>query len=254
MKLYVMSCGRIRCRKNIYIPDADKSEYVDAPMPVFLITHPGGNVLFDTGPNPEVFEDPAGVWGGLAKAFQPIGDKDSGVVAQLNTIGISPDDVKYVFNSHLHFDHVGGNRFFPNATFLVSAMEVECARRPELEGKGYFSADWDIPLNYRQVKGKVDIFSDGKIIIHPFPGHTPGHQGLLVRLDRQGPIILAGDSIPCKENFEQRVISKNNLDNEEARMTIDRMHQLVAKEKGMVIYGHDQNQWEDLKKPPLYYD
>ncbi len=249
-----MSCGRIRCRKNIYIPEADRDEYVDSPVPVFLVKHPEGNVLFDTGPNPEVFEDPAAVWGGLAKAFLPIGDKESGIVAQLKKIGLAPGDVKYVVNSHLHFDHAGGNRFFPDATFLVSALEMECARRPELEGKGYFSSDWDIPLDYHPLEGAFDIFDDDRLIIHPMPGHTPGHQGMLIRLDKTGPIILAGDATPCHENFEQRLISRNNLDDEQARMTIDRLHEMVACEKAVVIYGHDQREWERLKEAPTYYD
>ena len=124
MRLYVMSCGRIRGRKTIFLPETPKDQYMESPMPVFLITHPDGNVLFDTGPNPEVFEDPASVWGGVAKVFQPIGDKESSVVAQLKKIGLTPDDVKYVVNSHLHFDHAGGNRFFPRATFLVTVFGI----------------------------------------------------------------------------------------------------------------------------------
>jgi len=236
------------------VPDAGKDEYVVSPMPAFLITHPQGNVLFDTGPNPEVFKDGPSVWGGLVKAFQPVGDHESGIVSQLKKIGVSPDEVKYVVNSHLHFDHVGGNRFFPKAIFLVSAMEMEYARQPELEGKGYFSADWDIPLDYRPIKGQFDIFDDGRLVIYPMPGHTPGHQGMLIRLDREGVIILSGDSTPCRENFEHRLVSRNNLDNEQTRLTIERLHRLSAEEKATVIYGHDQGQWEGLKKAPEYYD
>jgi len=255
LKLYAMSCGRIRSRKKIYIPSAPKEEYVEAPMPVFLVKHPGGNLLFDTGPNPEVFINADAVWGGLAKAFQPIGDKDSGVVAQLkNRLGLAPDDISYVVNSHLHFDHSGGNRFFPDATFLVSQRELECARRPDLEGKGYFRAEWDLPLNYRTVEGELDVFGDGRIIIYPMPGHTPGHQAMLVRLEKHDPILLSGDSAAFRENFEQRVLPLNHLNKEEARLSIDRLHELMAKQKTMIIYGHDEEQWKSLKKAPAYYE
>jgi N-acyl homoserine lactone hydrolase len=254
MRLYVMSCGRIRGRKTIFLPETPKEQYMESPVPVFLITHPDGNVLFDTGPNPEVFEDPESVWGGIAKVFQPIGDKESSVVAQLEKIGLTPDEVKYVVNSHLHFDHAGGNRFFPRATFLVTALELACARRPELEGKGYIRSDWDLPLDYRRVDGELDIFSDGLLVLFPMPGHTPGHQTMMVRLQRYGPIILSGDSVPCRENFEDRVLPRNNLDNEEAIRSVDRLHHLADREKAMVIYGHDADFWKTLKKAPEYYD
>jgi len=253
MRIYAMSCGYIRGRKNIYVPDVDKQVFIEAPMPVFLITHPGGNVLFDTGPNPEVFLDPEGVWGGLAKAFTPIGDRESGVVEQLGKIGFSPADIKYVVNSHLHFDHAGGNRFFPQAVFLAAAKEIECARNAELEGKGYIRSDWDIGLSYQAVEDELDLFGDGHLVIMPMPGHTPGHQVLLVRLEETGSVILTGDCVPCRENFHQRIVSRNNLDDETARETIERLHDLVAREKAMLIHGHDAEQWAELKKAPEFY-
>ena len=222
-------------------------------MPVFLITHPEGNVLFDTGPNPDVFEDAAAIWGGLAKAFHPIGDRESAVVAQLKKTGLGPTDVQYVVNSHLHFDHAGGNRFFPKATFLVSKKEVQCARRPELQGKGYVKDDWDLELNYRELGGMLDVFGDRRLIVLPLPGHTPGHQGLLVRLDNDGPFILSGDSVPFRENFEKRVTGRNNLDKEQTLTTIDQLREMVRKEKARLIYGHDQDYWDDLDEAPQYY-
>jgi len=254
MRLYVMSCGSVRSRKKIYIPNAPKEEYMEAPMPIFLVKHPSGNLLFDTGPNPEVFINADAVWGGLAKAFQPIGDKDSGVVAQLKKLGFTPDDIRYVVNSHLHFDHSGGNRFFPDATFLVSQKELKCARRPDLQGKGYFRSDWDHTLDYRTVEGELDVFGDGRLIIYPMPGHTPGHQVMLVRLEKHDPILLSGDSAPLRENFEQRVLPRNHLNNEEARLSIDRLHELVAREDAMIIYGHDEEYWESLRMAPAFYE
>jgi glyoxylase-like metal-dependent hydrolase (beta-lactamase superfamily II) len=250
----MMSCGYIRGRKNIYVPEVDRDVIKDTPMPVCLVTHPKGNVLFDTGPNPKVFEDAAAVWGGLAKAFEPIGDENSGVVGQLKKIGFKPDDVRYVVISHLHFDHAGGNGFFPGATFLVGEKEFECARRPELEGKGYFRAEWDLPLDYKSVPGEYDIFGDGKILLYPMPGHTEGHQVMLVRLEKQGPILLSGDSVPCRENFEKRIIPRNHLDSREASRSVEKLHELVEKENAMITYGHDADFWESLKKAPEYYE
>jgi glyoxylase-like metal-dependent hydrolase (beta-lactamase superfamily II) len=223
-------------------------------MPVFVIRHPKGNVLFDTGPHPGVFQDPIARWGGLAKAFEPLGDERSGILGQLETIGLKPEDVRCVVNSHLHFDHAGGNQFFPKSTFLVSRKEMGWAKRPENEGKGYFRADWDYPLNYREIEGSFDLYGDGGLTILPLPGHTPGHQGLLVCLEKDGAIILSGDSVPCEENYLVFKIPRNHLDGEQARKTIQDLHDLIEKEKALLIHGHDPEQWKKIRKAPEFYE
>ncbi|MEW6335083.1 MAG: N-acyl homoserine lactonase family protein [Thermodesulfobacteriota bacterium] len=254
MKLYAFSCGRIRCRKNVFVPDAPKDVFIDAPMPVYLITHPEGNVLFDTGPHPEVFKDTAR-WGGLAKAFAPIGDETSGVVDQLKKVGMTPGDIRYVVNSHLHFDHCGGNGFFNQSTFLVSKKDLECASSSEFEGKGYFRADWDHrALIYQEIEGELDIYGDNSLRIIPMPGHTLGHQILLVRLKEKGAVILSGDSVPCSENYVHGLISRNNMDNDQAARTIHNLHELVDREKAWLIHGHDPDQWKTVKQAPEYYE
>jgi len=91
MRLYALSCGRIRGRKNIFVPGAPKDEFLLSPIPVFVILHPRGNILFDTGPHPRAFQDPIGRWGGLAKAFEPRGDEKSGVLAQLENVANDPE-------------------------------------------------------------------------------------------------------------------------------------------------------------------
>ncbi len=132
MKLVAMSCGRIRGHKRIFIADADKNEIAESPMPVFFIAHPEGGVLFDTGPNPLAFENPESAWGGLSKVFQALGGPESGVVSQLKTIGITPEDIRFVVNSHLHFDHAGGNRFSPGPLLSL----------PPRNGNGPVGRNW----------------------------------------------------------------------------------------------------------------
>jgi glyoxylase-like metal-dependent hydrolase (beta-lactamase superfamily II) len=254
MQLYALSCGQIRCRKNVFVPDAPRDEIILAPMPVFVILHPQGNVLFDTGPHPGVFRDALARWGGLAKAFEPLGDEKSEILVQLESIGLRQGDIRYVVNSHLHFDHAGGNQFFPQSTFLVSKREIEFAKRPENEGKGYFRADWDHSLAHRDFEGPLDLFGDGKLSIIPLAGHTPGHQGLLVRLKKDGVIILSGDSAPCEENFSGAQIPRNHENAEQARKTIQDLRDLAAREKALLIHGHDPEQWKRIRKAPEFYE
>jgi len=254
MRLYALTCGYIRSRKNVFVPDAPREEIIEGPMPVFVVLHRQGNVLFDTGPHPGVFQDAFARWGGLAKAFEPLGQERSGIFGQLKTIGLRPEDVRYVVNSHLHFDHAGGNQFFPQSTFLVSRKEMEWAQKPENEGKGYFRADWDHPLAYREIDGGFDIFRDGSLVIIPLPGHTPGHQGLLVRLKKDGAMILSGDSVPCEENYRDFIIPRNHLNGEPARKTILNLRDMVEIEKALLIHGHDPEQWEKIRKAPEFYE
>lgn len=248
MKIYAMSCCRLKARKSIFLPQADKDIFIELPIPAFLITHPHGDVLFDTGPHPDVFKDAFGRWGGLAKAFQPIGDESIGILAQLKKIDCQPDGIRYVVNSHLHFDHAGGNQFFPEATFLVSKKELAFAKRPENEGRGYFKADWDHPLNYQELEGKFDIYGDGSLVVTPMPGHTPGHQILVVRQKEQQAIILSGDSVPLKEHYKNIVVSRNNYDNEQVLESVKKLQTMVDSEEAFVVHGHDAEQWAELKK------
>ena len=253
MKLYTITCGYLRVRKNVFIPNADKNDFLNIPIPVFLVTHPQGNILFDTGPHPDAFKDAAARWGGLAKAFQPVGKETDGVIFQLADIGMGSEAIRYVVNSHLHFDHAGGNQFFSKSTFLVSGKELAFARLPDNEGKGYFSADWNHSLDYQEVDDELDIFGDGNLVIVPMPGHTPGHQISVVRLKERGTVILSGDSVPLREHYDDFILPKNNINNEQARQSVKKLHGLVEAEKALLIHGHDPRQWQQLIKMSNYY-
>lgn len=253
MKLFAMLCGHLRCRKRIFLPDTNKEDFVNIPMPAFLITHPKGNVLVDTGPNPDVYNDPFSAWGNLAKAFEPILKKNDDILSQLERIEIRPEDIKYVVNTHLHFDHAGGNRLFKESMFLVSVHELEWAQRPENEGKGYFKEDWNHPLNYKKLEGVYDIFNDDQITIMPMPGHTPGHQVVIVRLKHQGTIILSGDSVPFKENYENKIISINNTDDVQVSSSVNKVTKILKEKNATLIHGHDPKQWQTIKIIPECY-
>jgi N-acyl homoserine lactone hydrolase len=92
------------------------------------------------------------------------------------------------------------------------------------------------------------------LVILPLAGHTPGHQGLLVRLKKDGSMILSGDSVPCEENYLDSKIPRNHLDGEQARKTIQDLRDLVEKEKALLIHGHDPQQWKQIRKAPEFYE
>lgn len=253
IKLYAMNTGFVEFDKGIFTPGRDEGKKTRAPYPFFLIVQQKGNVLFDTGVHKDVIYDPVGRLGTVAEVFKPFYKSGEDVVSQLRSLGISEPEIKYVINSHLHLDHAGGNQFFSKSEFLVQKDELLWAMNPKSEEFGYFRADWDHHLNYKTIGGEVDIFGDGTVITLPLPGHTPGHQGLIVRLKETGTVILSGDCCPLRENLEEELIPPINHDLQESLLSIKKLRALSQKEKATIFFGHDIEQWEGLKHPPSFY-
>jgi len=133
MKMHFLSGGRLRMRKNIFLPDADRSETIELPVSSALLRHGQANVLFDTGCHPSVPENAEARWGGLAKLMTPIMQPGEHVLSGLAALGLAPEDIDMVINSHLHPDHCGCNEFFRKATFLVHGEEMAAVRAPNSE-------------------------------------------------------------------------------------------------------------------------
>ncbi len=127
MKMHVLSGGRLKMRKHIYFPDADRSETIELPVNCILLRHPKGNVLFDTGCHPDVAGDAEGRWGPLARVMTPLMPAGDNVLNGLKAIGLTPDDIDVVVCSHLHPDHCGCNQFFRKARILVRQEELAAA-------------------------------------------------------------------------------------------------------------------------------
>ena len=176
MKMHLLPCGRVRMRKSIFLP-AERGETIELPVSSALLRHGQANVLFDTGCHPTVAEDPEGRWGGLAKVMVPVMQPGEHVLTGLAGLGLGPDDIDVVINSHLHPDHCGCNSFFRKATFLVHAAELAAVRAAGSEAAGYLAADWDQPMPFDEIESQRDVFGDGRIVLLPLPGHTPGSMG-----------------------------------------------------------------------------
>lgn len=253
VRLHVLSGGSIKLKKGVFTPGRDDERVVDTPVLCFLIRHPQGNVVFDTGCHPAVATDPAGRWGGLARAFVPSFTADRAIVGELARIGVAPDDIDLVINSHLHMDHSGGNEFFARAEAIVHARELVTARDPALEGKGYFRADWDHGRPWREIHGEVDVFGDGRLVLIPCPGHTPGMTIAIVRLDRTGTVLLASDAVIVRENLDEELVPRNAWDVEHLLRGVKEIRRWQSN-GAFVVFGHDMDQWPQLKKGAEAYD
>ena len=253
MKMHLLPCGRLRMRKSIFLPAAERSETIELPVSSALLRHGQANVLFDTGCHPSVPENPEARWGGLAKLMVPIMQPGEHVLTGLAGLGLAPDDIDVVINSHLHPDHCGCNAFFRKATFLVHIDELAAARASGSEASGYLAADWDQPTPFDEIEGERDVFGDGRIVLVPLPGHTPGSIGALARLDRSGLFLLAGDTVSLRETLDTGIIPKNTWNADALAKSLDEVHRIETS-GATIICSHDAAQWQGLRKGLDAYD
>jgi glyoxylase-like metal-dependent hydrolase (beta-lactamase superfamily II) len=247
MKLNFLPAGRLRMKKSIYVAGADRSETIDLPVSSALIRHKQGNVLFDTGCHPSVVDHAEGRWGSLAKIMKPLMSANETLLPSLACVGLGPDDIDIVVNSHFHPDHCGCNQFFRKATILAHAKEIEAAKAPGAEAAGYLRADWDYGQPIEPVNGEKDLFGDAGVVLVPLPGHTPGTIGALVSLDRDGQFLLASDSVSLRQNLDADAAPRNTWNAGEQLKTFAEVRR-IEKAGATVICGHDDRQWQSLRK------
>jgi N-acyl homoserine lactone hydrolase len=253
MKMHLLSGGRLRMRRSIFQPDADKSETIELSVPCALLRHAQGNVLFDTGCHPTVAEQPEARWGGLARLMTPIMPPGENVVNALLGIGLSCDDIDLVVCSHLHPDHCGCNTFFKRATFIIHRQEIEAARAPGAQAQGYLAAEWERAGPTDIIDGQRDVFSDGRIVLLPLPGHTPGTTGALIRLDRSGTFFLASDTVSFRSTLDTGVVPKNTWNADALLKSLAEIRRIEAG-GAQILCGHDAAQWATLRKGQDAYE
>lgn len=210
MRLHALSCGRIGLPGDYLWPGWGDATLVDCSVGMFVLEHPGGLLLFDTGSAPETASSVAAHWGeAVAAAFPYRVDRADIIDRQLAALGFRPADVRQVVLSHLHLDHAGGMKLFPEATFFVQAQELLDAFWP-LPGfaEGYYlPADLLPCCGFRMIKleGDVDLFGHGSIRLLSTPGHATGHQSLALTLPHTGPVILPADACFNPVALERRL-------------------------------------------------
>jgi glyoxylase-like metal-dependent hydrolase (beta-lactamase superfamily II) len=251
MKMHMLTGGRLRLRRSIYFPSADRSETVDLPVSSALLRHPQGNALFDTGCHPDIATNPDARWGSLTRVMTPVMGKGDNVIAGLTGVGLTPDDIDIVICSHLHPDHCGCNVFFKRATLIVHAREA--ARAPGAAAQGYLPIEWDHPMQTDALDGERDVFGDGRLVLLPLPGHTPGTIGALVALERDGPFLLASDTVSLRETLDEDLIPRNTWNADALVKSLAEIKRIAAR-GATVLCGHDDPQWQTLRKGAEAYE
>jgi len=211
----------------------------------YLMHHTQGWLLWDTGVTDAIAALPNGAAPADPRAIHWYRPKT--LAAELDAVGVKPSDIKYLAISHTHPDHVGNVEMFPQAMLLVQKAEYEW---PNPLGVGRFKPEHPV----KKLEGDYDVFGDGSVTILSTPGHTPGHQSLLVKLPKTGAIVLSGDAVHFKSNWDNRRVPSINTDKESTVTSMQRIADVMAKEKAQLWINHDKAQRDTLKMAPAFYE
>lgn len=233
------------------IPSYPEAKDVQMPVNMWIIDHPQGLVLYDTGNNVAISDGQCKThWAaGLCDFLKPNQKRDDVIDRQLQKLGYKVSDVKIVITSHSHLDHIGNIEMFPQAIHVMQKKELYQAWWPEKfqRNGAHVMADYDEArdFNYLELDGDYDLFGDGSLIILSTPGHTLGHQSVKLRLPEAGTIILTGDAIWTEANLQgyPAGLRYSILD---YNKSIDRLKMMRDLENAKLWFGHDMKQYEKM--------
>jgi 4-pyridoxolactonase len=220
---------------------------VRIPSYGLLIEHDDGLFVFDTGFDLDHTN--------AVLPFElPEQTPEQTIPAQLRACGFEPSDVTTLVNSHLHFDHVGGNKHLPDATVVVHERELEQARNFQpFERFGYSDRSWDYEgATFRTISGDTELARG--LWLFETPGHTIGHYSLLVTPDSGRPMVFAFDVVYTAEALEKGVQPGFHYDPVAGVASIERVKQVAAENEADIFFSHDMDAWNGYKHAPDFYE
>ncbi len=253
--LFIMQGGELTLEKAFLIGGMHGGAKFTVPIIMALVVCDEGNILFDTGLHSGGIKDPSGTWSDRAiKLCAPQLKSEDAIENRLREIDMRLEDIHYVVDSHLHWDHIGGNRLFTNSKIIVQRAEFRFAHYPDSYAQASFLKNhFDLPdLRYELIEGDKKIFDGVHLLLSH--GHTPGHQSLLVRLKKTGTVILPGDAIPTRENLEKNLLPGPVWSAEAAYHSLLRLKDVTQRENGQIFFCHDAEFAAIAKKSPSFYE
>ena len=240
---------------NGLIPSLPKEKIRDVTIPVsmWVIDHPKGLIVFDTGNNVAISDGADNCkkyWAaGNCDFLKPSQTRADVIDAQLKKLGYDPTKVKVVVSSHSHLDHIGNIEMFPNAIHVIQKKELYQGWFPEkFQGRtspgSFVLADIDNAreFNYVELEGDYDLYGDGSIMILSTPGHTLGHQSMKVKTGSGQTIIMSQDAIWMQENVDGYPAGLNYSVMDYTK-SLNRLKNMRDLEGATLFYGHDQDQF-----------
>lgn len=253
LRLYIFDLGFIPLpsAKGLFSEPLEVAKDVCCVVVGHLIVHPKGTLMWDVGVVPDALIGSGAK--GTERAGRPLKD-------QLAQIGYSAKDITYLALSHYHFDHTANANDFRDSTWIVQEAEREAmfAGKP-LPGVGpeptsHYSALKESKTLVLANIDEYDVFGDGTVVIKAAPGHTPGHQVLVLTLPRTGRVMLAGDLYHFPEERAAQLVPNFEFDKEQSRASRARIEEYVRKNAITIWIEHDAHRYAKLVKVPRYIE
>jgi N-acyl homoserine lactone hydrolase len=245
-KMWALPGAELTAPASLLMHGGDET-LLQLPCPSFLIEHPKGLVLFDTGCNPKVIDDAVGYWGDVAKSLPIKWSKNETLDKQIQGVGYKPEDVKYVILSHAHLDHAGGLAYFPKAKFIVGANELRYAYWPDPDRRWAFIMNDYVPtrgFNWIELGQDLDLFGDGALEFLYTPGHTPGECSLLVKLPHR-EVLLTGDTVHLRAAITAEATMGIDTDPIQSVISLQRIKAIRDIRGATMWITHDPEDWKE---------
>jgi glyoxylase-like metal-dependent hydrolase (beta-lactamase superfamily II) len=245
-RLYILNCGEGTAGDiSRWSPGVNVGKSMPFVDNCYLLKHSSGWMMWDTGLADRIAAMPDGQKPADPKATHWYRPKT--LASQLEQLGVKPSDIKIVAVSHTHPDHVGNVEMFPQSMLMVQKAEYDW---PGANNTPRFKPEHPVT----KLEGDKDVFGDGSVTIISTPGHTPGHQSLLVKLPKTGALLLSGDAAHFKSNWDNRGVPAGNVGQEQSKASMQKMADIMAKEKATLWINHDKAQRDSLKMSPEFYE
>ncbi len=243
MRLYALEYGQIDMDKRVIMPANTSRERIIVPVPGYLIRSGDATILVDTGMPREVLRDSTPI----APLMRALGGDAAHAVETIARLGFTPSDLTHIVATHFHFDHAGGLAEFPGIPVVVQRAALAAAR----EGSAYERSFVGAPgLVWQEIEGDYDLAPGVRLILAP--GHTVGHQAVLVELPDGPSLLLAIDTIYTSDQLATDDWGAYK-DKDAARASAARVQALAAERGATLVYGHDPAQWATLRHAPEFY-
>ena len=253
-RIYVIDCGENHAKDlSAWTTTADKGKAFVFSNHCYLIRHRSDWLLWDSGNADGIATMPSGLVNprGTLTAFmrKPLAES-------LREIGVAPEDIGYFAMSHAHGDHSGNANMFYRSTIYMQAAEYDAIHGVEPQKLGITPANFEKLQGARIVKlnGDHDIFGDGSAVIKATPGHTPGHQSLFVRLPKTGPVLLSGDFVHLRSNWEAKRVPSINFNVEQSSRSMLEMESFIKATGAQLWINHDAEQSRAIPKAPAFVE
>ncbi len=244
-RLYVIDCGEGIAGDVSRWSGTDQGKSMPFVDTCYLIHHAKGWLLWDTGVTDAIAAMPSGQAPSDPRAVH--WTRKSTLAADIAALGLKPADIGFVAVSHTHPDHIGNVELFPQSMLLVQRAEYDW---PNPLGVGRFKPEHPV----KKLEGDYDVFGDGSVLILATPGHTPGHQSLLVKLPKTGAVLLTGDAVHFRSNWDNRRVPSINTNADQTAASMQKIADVLAKERAQLWINHDKAQRDTLKLAPAFYD